>query len=118
MLAYEIPLTRDFEPKVYHDISDVIDDKIELIRIYWSQRRKLYTKANAIKALAEFRALQSRLNTSINYVEAFDVLKLCVDNEFRLKKVPYEAASQSDRSEDEAEGQDLEHLLSPKMLNG
>ena len=104
VLAYEIPLTRDFEPKVYHDISDVIDDKIELIRIYWSQRGKLYTKANTIKALAEFRALQSRLNTSINYVEAFDVLKLCVDNEFRLKKVPYEAVDQGDRPGDENDG--------------
>ena len=90
VLAYEIPLTRNFEPKVYYDISDVIDDKIELIRIYWSQRSKLYTKANAIKSLAEFRALQSRLNTSINYVEAFDVLKLCLDKEFKLQKVPYE----------------------------
>ena len=68
----------------------MIDDKIELIRIYWSQRSKLYTKANAIKSLAEFRALQSRLNTSINYVEAFDVLKLCIDEEFKLQKVPYD----------------------------
>ena len=90
VLAYEIPLTRNFEPKVYYDISDVIDDKVELIRIYWSQRSKLYTKANAIKGLTEFRALQSRLNGSINYVEAFDVLKLCIDKEFRLQRVPYE----------------------------
>ena len=90
ILAYEIPLTRDFEPNVYYDISDVIDDKIELIRIYWSQRSKLYTKANAIKALAEFRALQSRLNTSITYVEAFDVVKLCLEREFKLQKVPYD----------------------------
>jgi LmbE family N-acetylglucosaminyl deacetylase len=90
VLAYEIPLTRDFNPKVYYDISDVIDDKVALIRIYWSQRSKLYTKANAIKSLAEFRALQSRLNTSINYVEAFDVVKLCIDKEFKLQKVPWE----------------------------
>lgn len=89
VLAYEIPLTRDFEPKVYYDISEVIDDKIELIRIYWSQRSKLYTKANAIKSLAEFRALQSRLNTKISYVEAFEVLKLCIDKDFKLQKVPY-----------------------------
>ncbi len=75
ILAYEIPLTRDFEPKVYYDISDVIDEKVELIRIFWSQRSKLYTKANAIKGLAEYRALQSRLNTKIDFVEGFDVLK-------------------------------------------
>ncbi|MGA2665577.1 MAG: PIG-L family deacetylase [Nitrososphaerales archaeon] len=89
ILAYEIPLTRNFEPKVYYDITEVIDEKVELIRIFWSQRSKLYTKANAIKGLAEFRALQSRLNTSIDYVETFDVLKLCLDKEFKLQKVPY-----------------------------
>lgn len=94
VLAYEIPLTRNFDPKVYYDISDVIDDKIELIRIYWSQRSKLYTKANAIKSLAEFRALQSRLNTKVNYVEAFDVMKLCLDKDFRLQRVPYEKRKQ------------------------
>jgi LmbE family N-acetylglucosaminyl deacetylase len=89
ILAYEIPLSRDFDPKVYYDISDVIDEKVELIRIFWSQRSKLYTKANAIKGLAEYRALQSRLNTHIDYVEAFEVLKLCLDKEFKIKKVPY-----------------------------
>jgi LmbE family N-acetylglucosaminyl deacetylase len=93
ILAYEIPLTRNFEPKVYYDISDVIDEKVELIRIFWSQRSKLYTKANAIKGLAEFRALQSRLNTSIDYVETFDVLKLCLDKEFKLQKVPYDKSA-------------------------
>jgi LmbE family N-acetylglucosaminyl deacetylase len=93
ILAYEIPLTRDFDPKVYYDISDVIDEKVELIRIFWSQRSKLYTKANAIKGLAEYRALQSRLNTHIDYVEAFEVLKLCLDKEFKLQKVPYEKAA-------------------------
>ncbi|MHB2036615.1 MAG: PIG-L deacetylase family protein [Nitrososphaerales archaeon] len=90
IVAYEIPLSRSFEPELYYDISDVIDDKVELIRIFWSQRNKLYTKAKAIKALAEFRALQSRLNTSIHYVEAFKVVKLCLDKEFKLHKVPYE----------------------------
>jgi LmbE family N-acetylglucosaminyl deacetylase len=103
ILAYEIPLTRTFDPKVYYDISDVIDDKIALIRIYWSQRSKLYTKANAIKALAEFRALQSRLNTAINYVEAFDVLKLCLDKEFKLQKVSREKVEQVEGLEEAEE---------------
>ena len=90
IFSYEIPLTKTFEPIAYYDISDVIDDKVELIRIFWSQSSKLYLKANAIKALAEYRSLQSRLNTSINYVEAFEVLKLCLDKEFKLMKVPFE----------------------------
>jgi len=90
VLSYEIPLTKTFEPKVYYDISDVIDDKVKLIRIFWSQSSKLYLKANAIKALAEYRALQSRLNTSIYHVEAFEVLKLCFDGEFKLLRAPFE----------------------------
>jgi LmbE family N-acetylglucosaminyl deacetylase len=73
ILSYEIPLTKNFSPQVYYDIS------------------KLYLKSNAIKGLAEYRALQSRLNTSINYVEAFEVHKLCFGQEFRLFKVPQES---------------------------
>lgn len=90
ILQYEIPLTRDFEPKVFFDISDVIDDKEALINIFRSQQKKLYLGSNAIRGLAEYRALQSRLNTSINYVEAFDAAKLCLSPEFALRKVEYQ----------------------------
>ncbi|HUG96860.1 MAG TPA: PIG-L family deacetylase, partial [Nitrososphaera sp.] len=90
ILAYEIPVTRDFKPQVYYDISDVIDDKIELINIFWSQRGKMFLKSNAIKGLAEYRALQSRLNHSVTSVEAFEVLKLCFGKEFKLLKVQQE----------------------------
>jgi LmbE family N-acetylglucosaminyl deacetylase len=76
ILAYEIPVTRDFKPQVYYDISDVIDDKIELINIFWSQRSKMFTKSNAIKGIGEYRALQSRLNTQVTCVKAFEVQKL------------------------------------------
>jgi LmbE family N-acetylglucosaminyl deacetylase len=91
ILAYEIPVTRDFKPQVYYDISDVIDDKIELINIFWSQRSKMFLKSNAIKGIAEYRALQSRLNTQVTCVEAFEVQKLCFSKEFRLLKVPQES---------------------------
>ncbi len=89
ILAYEIPLTKTFIPQVFYDISDVVEQKVELIDIFWSQQNKLYLRANAIKGLAEYRALQSRLNGCIRYVEAFEVLKLCFDKEFKLLKVPF-----------------------------
>ncbi|TLX74419.1 MAG: PIG-L family deacetylase [Thaumarchaeota archaeon] len=89
ILSYEIPLTKNFSPQVFFDITDVVDDKVELIKIFWSQQSKLYLKANGIKGLAEYRALQSRLNSTVNYVEAFEVLKLCLDKEFKLLKVPH-----------------------------
>jgi LmbE family N-acetylglucosaminyl deacetylase len=91
ILSYEIPVTRDFKPQVYYDISDVIDEKIELINIFWSQRSKMFLKSNAIRGLAEYRALQSRLNTSVTGVEAFEVQKLCFGKEFKLLKLPAES---------------------------
>jgi LmbE family N-acetylglucosaminyl deacetylase len=97
IMAYEIPLTKHFDPQIFYDISDVINKKVELIKLFKSQHDKIYLKANAIKGLAEYRALQSRLNAKPNYddagfnynvpfgyVEAFEVLKMCVDNEFKL----------------------------------
>jgi LmbE family N-acetylglucosaminyl deacetylase len=90
-LAYEIPVTRDFRPQVYYDISDVIDDKIQLINIFWSQRSKMFLKSNAIRGLAEYRALQSRFNNTVTCVEAFEVQKLFFGKEFKLLKIPQES---------------------------
>ena len=86
IISYEIPLTRDFKPQVFHDISDVIDKKIKLIQIFKSQRDKVYLHANAIKGLAAYRALRSRLNTQTrdSYVQAFEALKICVDKGFKF----------------------------------
>jgi LmbE family N-acetylglucosaminyl deacetylase len=90
ILAYEIPVTRDFNPQVYYDISDVIDDKIKLINIFWSQRSKMFLKSNAIRGLGEYRALQSRFNNTVTCVEAFEVQKLFFGKEFKLLKIPQE----------------------------
>ncbi len=90
ILSYEIPLSRDFKPQVFIDISDVMEKKVELIKLFFSQQKKLYLHSNATKGLAEYRALQSRLNTSSKYVEAFEVLKLCFDLDFKILQVPYE----------------------------
>jgi LmbE family N-acetylglucosaminyl deacetylase len=91
IIAYENPLTKHFNPQIFYDISDVVNEKVELIKLFKSQGDKLYLKANAIKGLAEYRALQSRLNGKSNYggalfdyVEAFEILKLCVDDGFKL----------------------------------
>jgi LmbE family N-acetylglucosaminyl deacetylase len=90
IISYEIPLTKDFKPQIYYDISDVVDEKVELIKLFWSQQSKLYLKADAIKGLAQYRALQSRLSTSINFVEAFEILKICLNSEFKLWSIPKE----------------------------
>lgn len=94
VLSYEMPVTRDFKPQVYYDISDVIQQKIELINIFRSQRNKMFLKSHAIKGLAQYRALQSRSNESITSVEAFEVLKLSLENDFQLRIGPQESITQ------------------------
>ena len=81
-------MTKNFSPQLYFDISDVIDKRVRLVEIFWSQQSKLYLKANANKGLAEYRPLQCRLNTSTNHVEAFKVLKICLNKDMALAQVP------------------------------
>ncbi|MDQ4050365.1 MAG: PIG-L family deacetylase [Thermoproteota archaeon] len=88
ILAYEIPVTRDFKPQVYYDISDVMDEKIELINIFLSQRSKSFLQSNAIRGLAQYRALQSRFDNSVSCVEAFEVQKLFFGKDFKLLNIP------------------------------
>jgi LmbE family N-acetylglucosaminyl deacetylase len=87
ILAYEISVTRDFKPQLFYDISYVIDDKVMLVDIFFSQKDKLFIKSNAIKALAQYRALQSRLGSSVTYVESFEALKLGFEEDFKLLKM-------------------------------
>jgi LmbE family N-acetylglucosaminyl deacetylase len=96
IISYEIPLTRAFNPQIFYDISDVIDEKIKLIEIFKSQRDKVYFHANAIKELAAYRALQSRPNTLTpdSYVEAFEVLKVSVEKFFQLPRGPEETITE------------------------
>jgi LmbE family N-acetylglucosaminyl deacetylase len=84
ILAYEMPVTKDFKPQVYYDISDVIDNKIDLLKLFFSQRDKMFITTSAIKGLAQYRALQSRLEGTITSVEAFEVLKLGFGQDFKL----------------------------------
>ena len=90
ILSYEIPLTKDFEPQIYYDISDVIHEKVKWIEIFWSQQSKLYLKLHAIKELAGYRALQSKVKTSIDFVEPFEIVKIGLDKEFKLLSIPNE----------------------------
>ena len=47
-----------------------------------------YLKANAIEGLAGHRTLQSRMSTGVNYIGTFEIVRLCLDRQFRLVKVP------------------------------
>jgi hypothetical protein len=84
ILSYEMPVTKDFNPQIYYDVSDVIDDKIELLSIFSSQGHKMFLTSNATRGLAQYRAMQSRLGPTIASVEAFEALKLGFGTSFQL----------------------------------
>jgi LmbE family N-acetylglucosaminyl deacetylase len=86
VLAYEIPVTKHFTPQLYYDISSVIQDKIRLVSLFVSQKGKSFTLERAVKGLAEYRALQSRLNANVTHAEAFQVLKMVTNVDFGLMK--------------------------------
>jgi LmbE family N-acetylglucosaminyl deacetylase len=85
ILSYEMPVTKYFKPQIYYDISDVLEDKIQLVNIFKSQKDKMFLQCHAIKGLAHFRALQSRLNTVVtSAVESFEVMALSLEKDFEL----------------------------------
>jgi LmbE family N-acetylglucosaminyl deacetylase len=88
VLAYEVPITKKFTPNAYYDISDVLDEKVELIKVFESQRNKLFTTTHAVKGLAEYRAFQNRMNGSLHAVEAFEILKMCLGRNFEITQLP------------------------------
>lgn len=84
ILAYENPSTKNFLPVLYSDISDVIFEKIRLIELYGSQNSKAFLSSNSVKGLAEYRAIQTRLDPNLTHVEGFEVLKMMINNNYAL----------------------------------
>jgi len=95
VLAYEIPLTRVFNPQIYYDISDVMDEKVQLVSLFKSQRNKTFTKSSAVRGLAEYRAFQSRMKVSIDTVECYEAVKLCLDKDFTLHNLQLQPLPQA-----------------------
>ena len=90
VLAYEVLLTRNFNAQLFYDISDVMDDKSNLVNIFTSQKNKNFMNQKGIRALTRYRAQQSRLNSNIEFAEGFEVMKLCLTSDFSLFKFPME----------------------------
>ena len=71
---------------MYYDISDVIDSKIGLIRLHESKESKIFLNSNSVKGLSEHRAIQTRLSDKILNVEAFEIMKITLENDLTLFK--------------------------------
>jgi LmbE family N-acetylglucosaminyl deacetylase len=76
VLYYETPSTQFFEPSVYVDISDVLDEKLKALRAHGSQvLRDGPVDVDAIEAEARFRGSQGR----VRFAEAFETPRFVWD---------------------------------------
>ncbi len=76
VLQFETPSTQGFEPTVYVDVADTLDDKMVLLRSHLSQvLRQGPVDLEAIEAQARFRGFQGR----VRYAEAFESARLAWD---------------------------------------
>ena len=76
VLFYEVPTTQHFEPDIFVNIQDVLDKKIELLKLHASQieRTKVenLTILESAQSCATFRGYQGR----VKYAEGFKALRL------------------------------------------
>lgn len=72
---YECPsvFSNHFNPHLFIDISDTIQDKINALKAHASQNKKFFMTVDAVEGLAKFRGFQTRMK--IKYAEAFHVFR-------------------------------------------
>ena len=76
VLFYEVPTTMHFEPDIFVDIHEVLEDKVKLLSIHASQIHR--TKVNnlsileSVQACATFRGYQGRIRSA----EGFKALRV------------------------------------------
>jgi len=73
---FEVPTTTHFEPDVFVDIQNVLEDKLEVLKIHSSQidktRVRNLTILESAQACATFRGYQGR----VKYAEGFKALRV------------------------------------------
>ncbi|MBI4654118.1 MAG: PIG-L family deacetylase [Nitrospirae bacterium] len=76
VLYYEVPTSQNFEPDIFVDIGDVLDKKLELLRLHTSQvdrtRVENLTIIESAQSCANFRGYQGR----VKYAEGFKALRI------------------------------------------
>jgi LmbE family N-acetylglucosaminyl deacetylase len=76
VLFYEVPTTQHFEPEIFVDIQDVLDKKLQLLKIHSSQvdrtRIENLTILESAQSCANFRGFQGR----VKYAEGFKALRV------------------------------------------
>ncbi len=76
VLFYEVPSTQCFEPDIFVDINDILDDKLALLKLHASQVNKTrvenLTILESAHSCANFRGFQGR----IKFAEGFKALRV------------------------------------------
>ena len=76
VLHYEVPTSRNFQPDIFVDIGNVLDEKLKLLRIHASQvnRTKVenLTILQSAQSCATFRGYQGR----VKYAEGFKAIRI------------------------------------------
>lgn len=76
VLFYEVPTTQHFEPDVFVDIQNVLDKKLQLLKVHASQVDKTkvqnLTILESAQSCANFRGFQGR----VKYAEGFMALRV------------------------------------------
>ena len=79
VLFYEGPTTERFDPQVYVDISEILEQKIAALMAHRTQIEKTNIQDVSIveiaRSCANFRGIQGR----VKYAEAFSALRLFIN---------------------------------------
>ena len=79
VLFYEDYTSTDYEPHVFTDIEDVLDEKVRLLKIHGSQVEREYPTGldlvESVRAVANFRGFQAK----VKYAEGFCALRFLLD---------------------------------------
>jgi len=79
VLFFEVPTTRNFEPDIFVDIGDILDEKLNLLKAHASQIDKTkiegLTILESVTSCATFRGFQGR----VKYAEGFKALRILRD---------------------------------------
>lgn len=77
VLLYQTPSsTRDFNPKLFIDVTDYIDLKAKAVSIHKTQGKNVYMAERAVKGLAEFLGFQ--IYQGGKYYEGFDIHQVII----------------------------------------
>jgi LmbE family N-acetylglucosaminyl deacetylase len=79
VLFFEVPTTQNFNPQIFVDISDTLDEKVQALEAHASQVMKTNIKDLSIVELARANALFRGIQGRVKYAEAFAPLGLFIN---------------------------------------